>query len=672
MELVAAAGIVAALILSVLGIIEIVRRNRRKEATEPPAAHIDVPVAPPPAPVSGEPTLWLGRPATMGDSFVGRDDDLVKLKQLLGEHQGTVLCGGPGTGKSRLAAQFTHGRGGRGFWANGAATAERTLGGLAQAFAIDVEGKDDAGIAAEVRQCLAAEPPEALVVFDNVPDLAQTNDLLNAAGGMRVLITSRDVREKIVPGHVGRHLVEVLDLAGAIALLESQAPGCAGDEALPSIAEEVGRLPLALMTLGATLREGVRSPAELLDSLRAAPNAAELDAFTRALEGADLPHPAGVFAALTEGFERLSDDARAAFSRLCYVADLPVPDGLARALTGIGDDTDAYGRWLDECQRHAVLIKEPGQVRIHALTAAAVRATNPDAALETALTSAATRLTAISLPDPASTRAEIAHHEALETHAERQLDAMHPSRLDLEGALGVAYRYLGRAAESIAMFEAHTKRFEEALGAEHPNTWRSRNSLANAYQDAGRPAEAIALHKENLPVIEKVLGTEHPDTLTCRNNLAAAYGRAGRTDEAIALIEENLDVRVRVLGAAHPDTLSSLSNLAAAFGQAGRTVESIALIEENLPILEEVWGAEHPDTLGIRNNLAVSYQRAGRTAKAIALHEENLAVRARVLGAEHPHTLTSRGNLAEVYRDAGRDEDADRLMAGRDEDGNLR
>ena len=690
---------------------------RGSGSAEKPPTPIQITVAPPltptTAPTSGEPTAWLGRPASLGASFVGREDDIQTLKSLLSEHQGTVLCGGPGTGKSRLAAEFTYVGGGRGFWANGAETAERTLGGLAQAFGIDVEGKDDAGVAAEVRKCLAAEPPEALVVFDNVPDLAQTNELLNAAGGMRVLITSRDVREKIVPGHVGRHLVEVLNLASAVALLEAQAPGCAGDEALSGIAEAVGRLPLALMALGAALREGVRTPTELLKTLAAAPNPAELDAFTQALEGADLPHQAGVFAALIEGFERLSDDARASFGRLCYLADLPVPDGLVRALTGIGDDTDAYGHWLDECQRHAVLIKEPGQVRIHALTAAAVRATDPNAALETAVASAATRLGAISLPDPASTRREIAHHEALKMHAEHRLDTMHRGRLGLELELGRAYYHVGRAAESIAVFEAHATRSEETLGAEHPDTLGIRNNLADAYRTAGRTEEAITRLEETLPVMERVLGAEHPRTMMSRNNLAIAYRTAGRTEESITLHEENLPARVRVLGAEHPDTLTSQHNLANAYGDAGRAEAAITLLKETLPVMERVLGAEHPYTLvswssladayqdtgrtdeaitlrepnlpvmeqvlgpehpyplTSRHNLANAYHAAGRTEEAFALHERNLPAMERVLGAEHPHTLTSRNALANAYRDVGRQADSDRLMAGRDEDGNL-
>ena len=83
------------------------------------------------------------------------------------------------------------------------------------------------------------------------------------------------------------------------------------------------------------------------------------------------------------------------------------------------------------------------------------------------------------------------------------------------------------------------------------------------------------------------------------------------------------------------------------------------------------WLAEHPDTLASRNNLANAYGDARRTDEAITLHKETLRLRESVLGAEHPDTLASRNNLAIAYRAVGRGADADRLMAGRDEDGNL-
>jgi hypothetical protein len=155
-----------------------------------------------------------------------------------------------------------------------------------------------------------------------------------------MLLTTRDVRLGAVPVNVARHVVDVLGSEAAVDLLARLAPECANDPALPDIAEAVGFLPLALTPLGASLREAVRTPDQLLAALQAEPNTAEFELFRRSLEGADLPqgHEAGVYAVLTEGLGRLSPEARTAVSGVGYVADAPVPDALVRALTGLDDD----------------------------------------------------------------------------------------------------------------------------------------------------------------------------------------------------------------------------------------------------------------------------------------------------------------------------------------------
>jgi hypothetical protein len=106
-------------------------------------------------------TPWLGRPTSLGDAFVGRETELTEYSADLAKGPCVVLCGVPGSGKSRLAAELAH------RW---------------EALGIDVKDKDDAAIAGHVSRLLAAEPPGTLVVLDNVPDLAQTNDLLTAGG----------------------------------------------------------------------------------------------------------------------------------------------------------------------------------------------------------------------------------------------------------------------------------------------------------------------------------------------------------------------------------------------------------------------------------------------------------------------------------------------------------
>ncbi|WP_205797180.1 tetratricopeptide repeat protein [Micromonospora sp. CMU55-4] len=221
---------------------------------------------------------------------------------------------------------------------------------------------------------------------------------------------------------------------------------------------------------------------------------------------------------------------------------------------------------------------------------------------------------------------------------------------------GVTYHYTAQGSYpgAIDQGEDVIAAAVAGLGAEHPDTLTSRNNLAAAYRAAGRLGEAIPLYEATLAACERVLGDEHPDTLMSRNNLAYAYQSAGRLGEAIPLYEATLAVRERVLGDEHPDTLTSRNNLAAAYQAAGRLGEAIPLYEATLAAYERVLGAEHPNTLTSRNNLAVAYRAAGRLGEAIPLYEATLAVRERVLGDEHPDTLMSRNNLAVAYDAAGR------------------
>ena len=605
-----------------------------------------------------ETTYWARRPASLHGGFVGREDELRAVTSAFADRRAVVISGGVGSGKSRLAAEYTHRAGVDGFWTTGEATEALTLADLAPALDIAVEGKSAEELAGEVRRRLTALPPETLWMVDNLTDVGLANALVNVSESVRLLITTRDSRHHLLPPTVGYRSIEVLECEAAIALLRSRSTVPADHPALDQIAERVGRLPLALEVLAARLGEPRQSPEKVLSQLEQAPTAVQMDAFGQAL-GASIPRAEGVFAAIVGTLEDLSAEDRQALAGLAYLADAPVPDALAAALTGLDDD--GLTALLSRCSRQSVLSWAEGQVRIHALTVAALAATNPEESLGIVLERARARLVLINEDDPVALRAELMHHEALHSLAKRGMGADDGSVLDFQNSLAIGYRAAGRIEDAIRLDEQTLEVRERVLGPEHPDTLQSRNNLANGYGDAGRIEDAIRLWEQTLKVMERVLGPEHPNTLTSRNNLAIGYRTAGRIEEAIRLDEQTLEVRERVLGPEHPNTLTSRSNLAIGYRTAGRIEEAIRLDEQTLEVMERVLGPEHPDTLASRNNLATGYSDAGRIEEAIRLDEQTLEVMERVLGPEHPDTLQSRNNLANGYGDAGRIEDAIRL-----------
>ncbi|MFF3959903.1 tetratricopeptide repeat protein, partial [Streptomyces sp. NPDC001890] len=335
----------------------------------------------------------------------------------------------------------------------------------------------------------------------------------------------------------------------------------------------------------------------------------------------------------------------------------------ARAVTG--DEAAAALRLLD---RYGLITYDSTDslraVRIHALTARAVRETIRQEQQPAIAVTAADALVEI-WPDPDHAQRELAstlraNTDSLTTHAS---DSLWPSQ---------AHPVLYRAGTSLLNAHLHSASStywehmvaegERLLGNEHRDTLNARANLATSYWQAGRTNEAIEIEEHVLAEYERLLGNEHRDTLTARANLAASYWQAGRTSNAINLLEHVLAERERLLGNEHPSTLTTRANLATSYRQAGRTNDAINLLEHVLAERERLLGNEHPDTLTTRANLATSYRQAGRTNDAINLLEHVLAEYERILGNEHPDTPTTRANLATSYRQAGRTNEAINLL----------
>ena len=608
-----------------------------------------------------KPAYWLERPRRLGQGFLGRRDELKALSKTFKDRRAVVLSGGPGVGKSQLAAEYTYESRRNGFWSSGWETVIRTIAGLAEQLGVDQEDRTEEQIFNDVRRRLREFPDKTLWVVDNLASLDQVNSILAESGAVRLLVTTRDARNHVLPEGAVFHRVGVLAPGPAVDLLRRGTGYDLADPILREIVDEVGRLPLAVEMLSVQLRAEWQTPGRLLEEIGLAPTAVQLAKFRESAREASISNEAGVFAAIRGPLESLPQDLRQLLSPLGYIADLPISLDFLTAMSGLDDDT-GLNYLLEECTQRSILTFASEQVTIHSLTAAAIAATNAEQAIETTLERAGPRLDAIRENDFLALRRELPHYEAMHTQAKNLAAAEHLGLLGFSNNLANAYGAMGRYDDAIALHEEALRVLERVLGPEHPDTLGSRNNLAAVYAEAGRYEDAIALHEETLRPMERVLGPEHPDTLASRNNLAAVYADAGRYEEAIALHEETLKVRERVLGPEHPDSLGSSNNLAAAYGEAGRYEEAIALLEETLMMQERVLGWEHPNTLNSRNNLASAYREAGRRKDAIALHEETLRMRERVLGPEHPDTLASRSNLGIAYAHVGRHEEAIALL----------
>jgi predicted ATPase/DNA-binding SARP family transcriptional activator len=187
-------------------------------------------------------------------SFVGREEELGQVAELLHQHRVVTLTGPPGVGKSRLAVETARSLEDEfpdGIWlvdfgrAGGAADAVRLLAGV-----VDVRGSDPlARVASRLRDA------RALVVLDACEHVREeaariASTLLEECPGLRILATSREVLH--VSGEA-RVSVAPLSTAALDLFLErarAARPGFEPDADDVALAEEIARrldgLPLGI------------------------------------------------------------------------------------------------------------------------------------------------------------------------------------------------------------------------------------------------------------------------------------------------------------------------------------------------------------------------------------------------------------------------------------------
>ncbi|MFI2764354.1 FxSxx-COOH system tetratricopeptide repeat protein [Streptomyces echinatus] len=527
-----------------------------------------------------------------------------------------------------------------------------------------------------------AKPCRWLIVLDDVADPDDLKGLWppDSPHG-RTLVTTRR-RDAALAAH-GRRTIEVglFTEAEALTYLTASLTGHGHDESadqLTALAEDLGRLPLALAQAAAYLIETGESVAGYRELLADRATALADAAPDRLPDDQDLP-------------------LAAAWSLSVDRADTLKPVGLARPMLTLTALLDANGIPQD------VLTSAPALAH---LTAHRTR-TGPEHAGEPELASARDAVRALSALHRLSLvdHDRDASHRAVRVHQLIQRttrDTLTPHQYDitaraaadaliaawptverntalaqtfranttaLAGHAGQALyrpdahavlyrtgRSLGEAGQIIAArdhFQHLTETTCHHLGPDHPDTLTARNSLAEWRGEAGDGAGAADAFADLLEDRIRVLGPDAPDTLAARGNLAQWRGRAGDVAGAADALADLLEDRIRVLGPDAPDTLTTRGNLAFWRGRAGDAAGAADALAELLEDRIRVLGPDAPDTLTTRGNLAFWRGKAGDAAGAADALAELLPHVVRVLGPDAPDTLAIRGNLAFWRGEAG-------------------
>ncbi|WP_128643224.1 FxSxx-COOH system tetratricopeptide repeat protein [Streptomyces sp. SS] len=607
-----------------------------------------------------------------------------------------VLCGGGGVGKTQLAAAFAIAALAEGtdlvVWAT-ATDLQRVITQYAQAAVRSrlpgASGDDDEADARILLDWLATTNRRWLVVLDDVTAPADLDGWWPASrtGTGWVLATTRLKDARLTGGGRTRIDVDVYGPEEAETYVRSRLSGDGMDHLLddrvPALAEALGRLPLALSYAAAFLiNEELTCTAYLARYAdrrthleQVLPESADTEgygyritaALLLSLDAVEAADPAGYVVTVLRVAALLDPDGHP--HTLWTVP--PLLDLLTthhRAVEARAEElpqvtADQAHAALRLLHRYALIVcdtrAEPSVVRIHALTARAVRETTPEPELPLLTRAAADGLHRI-WPEADQPHRELAavlraNTGALVDHANDHL--WQPDAHEILSRAGISLLDAGLSSAATAFWQDMARDSVRRLGSDHPDTLTIRANLAVALSLEDRAEEALAIEEEVLAVRERVLGEDHPDSLLSRSNLAVIYRDAGRVAEAVPLMERVVADSRRILGDEHPHTLADRGNLAIFLRATGRITEAIALTEQVLADRERL-RSNPQHILNARISLAISYQRAGRTTEALALEERVLADSRQLLGEDHSATLTARGKVASSYLALGRPEEA--------------
>jgi tetratricopeptide (TPR) repeat protein len=694
-------------------------RGRRKPNQPPAFPQTTRPEQAPSFPVQG-PTISNLPPRNL--TFTGRDGLLERMHQQL--DAGDTRSDGPmallagalyglgGVGKTQLALEYAH-RYGADYdlvwWipSENPLLVPTTLARLAARLGLPSVGDQEQVAAAALEELRGRD--RWLLVFDNADEPETVARWQPAAGGGRLLVTSRNPAWGALAQPIR---VEVLDRAEAVRLLLRRAAD-QDHAAADQLAEQLGDLPLALeqaaayleqtgMPLGAYLAAYRRRHQQLLTKGRPVAYQGQVD--TTWQLSLDQLSPAAI--ALLELCAFLAPEA--------IPLDLfsAAPDRLPAALaTAVAEDGDlAVQEAVGACYRYSLVARDRTGLRVHRLVQQLVRAHLADRDRQERI-STVVELLAAGFP-PASDQRDPAPWPRCAQLLPHVLVAADHAQAAETAAAGTAsilaragsYLHLRRRAEYMTargLLERALAIQLATLGADHPQVAATLHSLGFLLRDQGDLAGARARLERALAIQKATLGPNHAEVgltletlgrvLRDQGELATARAQLERGDAILraalgpdnrwvgrnldylglvlrdqgdlagarARLEQALTIEEAALGPEHPWVGRILGDLGAVQGDQGNLAGGRVHLERALAIYEPTFGTDHPHVGGILEKLGRLLHAQGNLVGARAHLERALVIFETAVGSDHPWVGGTLDSLGHVLCDQGE------LVAGR-------
>ncbi|HYB00348.1 MAG TPA: FxSxx-COOH system tetratricopeptide repeat protein [Ktedonobacteraceae bacterium] len=628
--------------------------------------------------------IWM-LPYLRNPFFLGRDEILTRLRNLLQSGQTTALCqpqaisGLGGIGKTQVALEYAFRYAGdyqAVLWIQADRRDALVTGyfQIAQAIEIPERNEREQSVVIEAVKNWLRQHPNWLLILDNADELALLPEFLPAPIRGHLLLTTRTQ----ALGHLANRIeIETLDhekatllLLRRSGLLDLEASLVQSDlldrQAAEQLAWELGGLPLALDQAGAYLEETGCSLEQYLNLYRS-----HRSDLLRHRGNVVSDHPDSVATTLSISFESVKRRSiiAADLLRLCAILH---PDAipeelflqgavhLGPILSTIESDPLAFNQALAVIQSYSFLRRASREhtLTIHRLTQAVIVDAMRDEEREKWTERAIAALNMVFPEVRYEGWGQWERCERLLPHVLTVEAASVPMVRNLELAsllIRTADYLLQRTqyeqAEPLYLRALHIR--EQSLGSEHSQVAFPLSGLGDLYQEQGNYQQAELFYLRALRLWEQAPTQEYPEVAWLLNNLAILYYEQGNHQRAEQLLQQALHIDQQMCGHEHRNSAARLNNLAVLYIEQGNHQRAEPLLQRVLHIDEQVLGPEHPDVAFPLINLADLYREQGRYEQAEILYLRALHLWEQTIGRDHPQVAFPLNGLANLYRDQG-------------------
>ncbi|KAL2811526.1 hypothetical protein BJX63DRAFT_275939 [Aspergillus granulosus] len=202
------------------------------------------------------------------------------------------------------------------------------------------------------------------------------------------------------------------------------------------------------------------------------------------------------------------------------------------------------------------------------------------------------------------------------------------------------------------------KGLNRLLGPNNPDTLDSLSGLAISMkrqipQGMVNPSDVRKMLKRAREGYMKTLGRNHLSTITAAYNLAIFCPDNSEPHVTEQIHQQALEDYLAVAGPDHPETIRIFYTLAIHYNDHGKLAQAESNYRKALKGFQEVLGEDHSLTLEALYNLGNLYLDQGKLAEAERAYQKALSGRERILGSNHPQTLDSIHGLGIVYNHQG-------------------